>query len=143
MPTPTEERSIKEDMTLFRRSVRGQWNVTKEIKQKAVEQIGKILNDRLSSDKTIIEAIKTAAVLDTIDLKEYALHVPKKIERINDRPTAELLSKVALLLGGDPSFQPMLIKLKERLLPALAPPFVEQLNTDNGPDSASTMQEQN
>lgn len=104
--------TIKNDLTLTRRAARGQWNVPARVKQKSVEVIENILH---SGDPELkLDAIKTAAVLDKIDLKEVEIYTPKNIN-VTQMPTKELLTKLETLLEAEDT--PLLASLKERLLP--------------------------
>jgi hypothetical protein len=86
-----------DELALTRRAIRGKWNVSAAAKKRAVQEIERILSDINVDDKLKLEAIKTAGLLDRIDLEEQKMHTAKNIT-ITKVDTKELLTRLRELL---------------------------------------------
>jgi hypothetical protein len=87
-----------ENITLLRRAARGRWNVPQKVKERAVAEIEIILSDVTSDDRLKLDAIKTAAQLDKLDLEADKI---KDEMETGQMATTELLEKLNNIIGHE------------------------------------------
>lgn len=83
---------------MVQRAVRARWNIGHEIKDKIRRNILEILDDEEVGAKLKLEATKAAIAADKADLEELKIFMPRRIQRVTDVPTSQLLSELAEIL---------------------------------------------
>ena len=99
-----------DELALTRQAIRGKWNVSAAAKKRAVQEIERILSDNTVEDKLKLDAIKTAGLLDRIDLEEQKMHTAKNIT-ITKVDTAELLARLKTLLPNTKVVDDLAVKM--------------------------------
>ena len=103
--------SSQQEIAVIRQAVRGRWNVPQAAKQASVAQLYGFIQSPELDAETKINAIKTLAHLDSIDLKEIEMR--KTLGVLKEVSTADLLKQLNGLIGDATLLQ----QLQRKLLP--------------------------
>ncbi len=91
----------RSDLKLLETGCRNRWNIPDEIRDKAWAYIAKILNNPNASDRIILSALRTLAMLDKLNQAEQA-------QEVNVNHTGEISTPVhevvAEMIKQDPAY---------------------------------------